>query len=216
MARESFQTYQTLLGLPGEPVEFIDTYAVWDLADWNSRDAPSTDKRPPFAELQAKLIGDLSPRAEEFAPGSHPFGARHVQRGSQMMFNLSAYARMLMSDFLANRGRIEIAEFRAPADFSALRQTTLINATGYGARALFGDLSVIPVRGQLARTAPQPDVHYALFYKDTAFVPRRDGSVFQVVGDSDYYGFNDDTTIPARAEAEHAVSTVAGLFAANV
>jgi hypothetical protein len=37
--------------------------------------------------------------------------------------------------------------------------------------------------------------------------------VFQVAGESDYYGFNDDTTIPDRAEAEHAVNTIAGLFA---
>jgi glycine/D-amino acid oxidase-like deaminating enzyme len=94
-----------------------------------------------------------------------------------------------------------------------LRQTTLINATGYGARALFDDQSVIPVRGQLARMIPQPDIHYGLSYKDVAFVPRRDGLVFQVFGETDYYGFNDDTTVPDRAEAEHAVNTIAGLFA---
>jgi D-amino-acid oxidase len=59
---------------------------------------------------------------------------------------------------------------------------------------------------------PQPDINYGLFYKDVAFVPRRGGLVFQVLGDSDYYGFNDDTTIPDRAEAEHAVDTIAGLY----
>ena len=187
MARESFQTYQSLLGLPGNPVEFI-------------------------AELQRKLIPDLVPRSEEFAPGSHPFGARYLQRNSMMMFNLAGYARMLMSDFLANRGRIEIAEFHAPADFLSLRQTTLINATGYGARALFGDQTVTPVRGQLARMIPQPDINYGLFYKDVGFIPRRDGLVFQVVGENDYYGYNDETTIPDRAEAEHAVLTIASLY----
>jgi hypothetical protein len=36
--------------------------------------------------------------------------------------------------------------------------------------------------------------------------------VFQVIGESDYYGFNDDTAIPDRAEAEHAVGTIAGLY----
>jgi glycine/D-amino acid oxidase-like deaminating enzyme len=93
-----------------------------------------------------------------------------------------------------------------------LRQTTVINATGYGARALFDDQSVVPVRGQLAHMIPQPDINYGLFYKDVAFIPRRDGLVFQVVGESDYYGFNDDTAIPDRAEAEHAVRTIAGLY----
>ena len=36
--------------------------------------------------------------------------------------------------------------------------------------------------------------------------------VFQVVGDDDYYGFNDDTAVPDRAEAELAVNTIAGLY----
>jgi glycine/D-amino acid oxidase-like deaminating enzyme len=214
MARESFRTYQTLLGLPGDPVEFIDNYAVWDPADWSRKDSSSADQRPPFARLQSELISDLAPHTENYAPGSHPFGTRFVQQDSMMMFNLTAYARLLISDFLANRGRIEVMEFHTPADFASLRQKTLINATGFGARALFGDESVTPVRGQLARAIPQPDIHYGLNYKDVFFVPRRDGLVFQVVGDNDYYGFNDDTTIPDRAEAEHAVNTIAGLYTA--
>ncbi|TLZ29513.1 MAG: hypothetical protein E6K27_01485 [Gammaproteobacteria bacterium] len=93
-----------------------------------------------------------------------------------------------------------------------MREKTLINATGYGARALFDDASVIPVRGQLARMIPQPQVDYGLIYKGVAFVPRRDGLVFQVIGETDYYGFNDETTVPDRAEAELAVNTIAGLF----
>jgi glycine/D-amino acid oxidase-like deaminating enzyme len=130
------------------------------------------------------------------------------------MFNITAYAHLLTSDFLAAGGKIEIAEFHAPADFAKLREKVLINATGFGARALFGDESVIPVRGQLARTIPEPDVGYGLFYKNVSFVPRRDGLVFQVVGEDDYYGFNDDSTIPDRAEAELAVNTIAGLYPA--
>jgi hypothetical protein len=212
MARESFQTYQSLLGLPGNPVEFIDIYNVRDAAD-RSRDAnPPANDRPPFAELQSELIADLIPHAEEFAPGSHQFGARYLRRDTPMMFNLSVYARLLMSDFLADHGKIEIAEFHTPADLASLPQTTVINATGYGARALFNDQSVVPVRGQLARMIPQPDINYGLFYRDVAFIPRRDGLVFQVLGEDDYYGFNDDTAIPDRAEAEHAVTTIAGLY----
>ena len=212
MARQSFQTYQTLLGLPGNPVEFIDNYFVSNDPHALRRRPPSDDRRPRFAELQRELIADLAPEGVEFAPGSHSLGPHYLRRNTLMMFNLSAYARMLMSDFLANGGRIEIKEFHAPADFAALPQETLINATGYGSRALFGDQSITPVRGQLARMIPQPDVGYGLFYKGVSFVPRRDGLVFQVVGNDDYYGFNDDTTTPSRTEAELAVNTIAGLF----
>ena len=212
MARESFRTYQTLLGLPGNPVEYIDQYFVSDQPQARRREGSSDDSRPKFAELQREMIPDLMTRAEDFGPGDHPFGTRYLQRNSFMMFNISAYARMLMADFLANGGQIEIREFHSPADFAQLRQKTLINATGYGARALFGDESIVPVRGQLARMIPQPEVNYGLFYKNVVFVPRRDGLVFQVVGADDYYGFNDDTTTPNRAEAELAVNTIAQLY----
>jgi len=212
MARQSFQTYQSLLGLPGNPVEFIDSYFVSDDSISVRRRGSSTDTRPKFAELQRELIADLIPRSEDFGPGSHPFSERYLRRNTLMMFNISAYARLLMEDFAANGGKIQIAEFHTPADFVKLREKVLVNATGYGARALFGDESIIPVRGQLARMIPQPEIGYGLFYKGVSFVPRRDGLVFQVVGDDDYYGFNDDTTVPDRAEAELAVNTIAGLY----
>ncbi|HEY2274189.1 MAG TPA: hypothetical protein VGH61_01675 [Steroidobacteraceae bacterium] len=47
--------------------------------------------------------------------------------------------------------------------------------------------------------------------RGVAFVPRRDGLVFQVIGDNDYYGFDDATTAPDRTEAALAVSTIAPL-----
>ena len=214
MARKSFQTYQSLLGLPGNPVEFIDNYYVSDEPDSTPRRETSSDPRPKFASLQRELIADLIPQSEDFEPGSHPLGRRHLQRHTLMMFNISAYARLLMADFVSAGGRIEIAEFHTPADFAKLREKVLINATGFGSRALFGDESIVPVRGQLARMIPQPDVNYGLYYQGVSFVPRRDGMVFQVVGDSDYYGYGDDTTVPDRAEAEHAVKTIAGLYGA--
>jgi glycine/D-amino acid oxidase-like deaminating enzyme len=212
MARQSFKTYQTLLGLPGNPVEYFDNYFVSDQGAASRGSASPADARPRFAELQRELIPDLMPVHEEFGPGTHQFGDRYLKRNTLMMFNISSYARLLFSDFVANGGKIEIAEFHAPAELTGLREKTLINATGYGSRALFGDESIVPVRGQLARMIPEPDVGYGLFYKKVGFVPRRDGWVFQVVGDDDYYGYNDDSVVPDRAEAELAVDTIASLF----
>jgi glycine/D-amino acid oxidase-like deaminating enzyme len=214
MVRQSFQTYQNLLGLPGNPVEFIDSYFVSDAPNAPRRRGVAGDTRPKFAELQRELVPDLIPDSEDFGPGSHPFSERYLRRNTLMMFNITAYARLLVADFVSNGGKIEIAEFHTPNDFAKLREKVLINATGYGARALFGDESIIPVRGQLARAIPQPEINYGLFYKGVSFVPRRDGLVFQVVGEDDYYGFNDDTTAPDRGEAELAVNTIAGLYKA--
>jgi D-amino-acid oxidase len=212
MARRSFATYQTLLGLPADPVEFIDEYWVSDSAGAAQRGLPPDDPRPRFAELQRELIPDLIMGGEEFAPGRHALGARYLRREGLMMFNLTAYTRLLMSDFLENGGQIRIDEFHTLADLGRVRERTLINATGYGARALFNDQTITPVRGQLTRAIPEPAIHYGLIYKGVAFVPRRDGLVFQVIGDSDYYGFNDETTVPDRAEGERAVNTIRELF----
>jgi glycine/D-amino acid oxidase-like deaminating enzyme len=161
------------------------------------------------------LTRDLIPQGTDFPPGSHSLGHRFLRRNSQLMFNLTAYTRTLLADFTANGGKIEVAEFRAPGEFERLKEKTLINATGFGARALFGDDSLIPVRGQMARMIPQAEVTYGLFYNRVSFVPRRDGLAFQVLGDNDYYGYGDETEMPDRAEAERAVNTIASLFAAT-
>src|ERR1700736_4448005 len=166
MARNSFQTYQTLLGLPGNPVEFIDSYVVSDDADTERRRSAPADGRPKFAELQRELINDLIPKSEDYAPGSHPFHDRYMRRNTLMMFNLTAYSRMLMSDFIANGGKIEIVEFHTRGDLATLRQKTLINATGYGSRALFDDQSITPVRGQLTRLIPQPEISCGFFFQN--------------------------------------------------
>ena len=213
MARQSFQTFQSFLGVAGTPVEFIDSFSVFDEATNRRRSEP--DGRPAFANLDRELIGDLIPQSADFQPGSHPLGQRLLRRNSQLMFNLTAYTRTLLADFSANGGKIEIAEFHAPGEFARLKENTLINATGYGARALFDDRSVVPVRGQLTRMIPQADVRYGLFYKDVGFVPRRDGLIFQVLGENDYYGYDDETEVPDRTEAEHAVNTIASLFAST-
>jgi glycine/D-amino acid oxidase-like deaminating enzyme len=212
MARTSYQTYQGFLGLPGPPVEYIDTYIVSE-APRGALAIPPADARPPFAELQRELIPDLIPATREFAPGSHSLGQRYLRGSSGMMFNITAYSRTLLEDFHSNGGRIQIREFHSVQDFAQLPQTTLINATGYGARDLLGDQSITPVRGQLTRLIPQMDINYGLFYRGVFFVPRRDGLVVQATGEDDYYGFGDATTTPDRDEARRTVDTISSLFA---
>jgi glycine/D-amino acid oxidase-like deaminating enzyme len=212
VARQSFDMYQSFLGLPGTPVEFVDQYFVSDSADQRRRQG-QPDPRPRFAELAHDLTPELIVTSEQFDPGSHSLGQRYLTRNSELMFNISSYAHTLLSDFYTSGGRLEIAEFGTPADLARIQEKTLVNCTGYGARALFQDTSVIPVRGQLARMMPAADVNYGLFYKSISFVPRRDGWVFQDVGDNDYFGYNIDTAQPDRSEAERAVRTIASLFA---
>ncbi len=209
MARTSFQAHQTWLGLAGSPVEFIDQYVGVP----PQRPEPPADPRPRFAHFEPELLEGIMPGVvETFAPGTHPLGNLTLRQFPTLMYNLTAYSHLLVSDFLASGGQIEVREFQSPSQLSRLRQRTVVNATGYGARALFDDTAVVPVRGQLARTPAEPDVTYGLVAAGAAFVPRRDGFVFQILGTDEYYGYGDDTAVPDRAEAERAVRTITGLF----
>jgi glycine/D-amino acid oxidase-like deaminating enzyme len=218
MTRTSWRMYQNLLGLPDAPVEFVDNFGLNDTAPTTAQRsavalrAPRADGRPHFAELDRELVPEIGVRAVEVDAATTPFATPFVRRGMQMMFNLPAYARLLMADFRAAGGRIVMDELRSPQDFARLPHRTLVNATGIGARALLGDTSVIPVRGQLAHLIPEPGIRYGLQYRKVGMVPRRDGFVLQVYGEDDYFGFDDPTRQPDMNEATLAVSTIAAAF----
>lgn len=209
VTRETHAMFQNFLGTAGTPVEYIDSYGVSDSQAPRQREASS---RPAFAELQRELTPDLLPKRAEYLPGTHPFGQRYVRRNTNLMFNLASYQRILMQDFEANGGKFEVTEFHSPSEFQRLKERVIVNATGYAARALMNDNSLTPVRGQLTRLIPQSDINYGVSYHNVSFLPRRDGFLIQVTGDSDYYGYDIEAAEPDRAEAELGVTTIASLF----
>jgi glycine/D-amino acid oxidase-like deaminating enzyme len=210
MARTSYATYQTLLGLPGEPVSWSDRYTLLEGAATSPR-----GPRPPgaihFAEYGERLR-DIVPGFHELSAGQHPFPVERVRHGTSMQFNVTDLAHQLTNDFLLEGGRIETMTFDTPADLARLKQPVVVNCTGYGARALWKDETITPVRGQIAWLAPQPEVRYGVYYRHVSVLPRPDGIVVQQVGDSDMWGYGVADERPDRAEAEGAVATIAGLF----
>jgi hypothetical protein len=198
------------LGLPGDPVEWRDGYNLHD-------DMLPEDENPGHGahEPEYANLGSAAPelRASSVAvpAAEHPFVASRVRRYTQLMFNLPAYQRLLMEDFLREGGVIEQREFTSPRQFAALSERTLINATGYGARALLGDDSLTPVRGQTARLIPQPEVSYGLNFsqRNLSVVSRRDGILVQAQADGDF-GSEDSTA--DRAASVAAVERLAEIF----
>jgi len=217
MARTSFKTYRSYLGLPGDPVQWIDYYILKDAApapQGGVRGQGPEAQGPEaldFAEYRA-LIRDLTPRPELEAPGGAPFPTAVVERSSTMMFNIADYGHTLMNDFLAAGGKIERAEFHAPSDLARLKEKVVINCPGYGARALWKDESIIPVRGQIGWLIPQPELTYGLYYRDVSIVPRRDGIVVQALEGGDMKGYGVDNETPDRQESEAAVAVIADLY----
>ena len=211
MARTSYKTHREYLGLPGAPVEWTDYYSV--VPDETKPAKPPAPSAPPldFAAY-GRDISDLVPKSRRLSPEAAPFRAAAVYRNEIMIFNIADYGHMLLNDFFTAGGRFQHADFRTPAQIAALGKKAVINCTGYGARALWQDETVTPVRGQIARLIPQRDVHYGLSYKQVFVVPRRDGIVVQDVAGGDMKGYGDTNEQVDRAESDRAVTTLAELF----
>jgi D-amino-acid oxidase len=215
MARTAFKAHRDYLGLPGTPVEWIDQYSV---ADDNSRSQPtgaaSSQGAPPAVDFASysRRIADLTPKWRRVPADATPFKAGAVARSEIMIFNIADYGHTLLNDFFIAGGQFRHAEFQAPSQIAALGRKVVINCTGYGARALWKDETLTPVRGQIARLIPQPDVRYGLTYRQVIAVPRRDGIVIQSFEGGEMKGYGDTNETPDRAEAEQAVTTLAELF----
>ncbi len=160
-----------------------------------------------------RLLRDIVPVFRDMPAGSHPFGERRVRHGVSMQFNIHLLQRLLTADFLRAGGRILPADFRSPADLLALPEAVIVNCTGYGARALWADDSIIPVRGQLAWLPAQPEAPYGLYYRGVSSLSRPDGLILQFVGNDDMLGVGDDNESPDRAEALAAINTLGEIFA---
>jgi glycine/D-amino acid oxidase-like deaminating enzyme len=211
MARLSHRRYQTLLGLPAHPVEYRD---IFQLADepFGERERHGEPGEPEYPRFSRALTPDLAPRPVDFSDRAHPFPVPYVRRNPLMMFNISAYSRLLLDDFARGGGEIVTAELKGPEDFAALEERTIINCTGYGARALLGDESIRPVRGQTAKLIPQPEVDYGIQYRDgkVSVYPRRDGLLVQAGAEGD---FGNDAENVDPEESREAIARLAELVA---
>jgi D-amino-acid oxidase len=210
MARISFKTYRGYLGLPGSPVEWSDRYSLSDISPEESAKYRPADPLG-FAHYEDR-IRDLDPHYELLPTGSTPFPTPYVRRGSAMVFNIADYGHTLMTDFLTAGGKLVRAEFHTPADLAALKEKVVINCPGYGARALWKDETIIPVRGQIGWLIPQPEVNYGFFYNGVSVLGRRDGIVVQMVEGGDMRGYGDDNETVNRAESEDGVRRVAEMY----
>ena len=77
-----------------------------------------------------------------------------------LQFDPDIYLEALMRDVLAFGGSIIIRGFDSPRDFMSLPEPLIVNCTGLGAKRLFRDDELTPVKGQLycARTAARRDL----------------------------------------------------------
>jgi len=136
---------------------------------------------------------DLYPAIEIHRDPDHYFGFPYVKQFSTMLIEPSIYLAALLRDFYIAGGRVVVKEFRTHEEIMRLPESVVFNCTGLGARALFNDQKLGPVRGQLEVLLPQPEVDYCYLSRGYMF-PRRDGIVLGGTFD------HDDWSLAPRAD----------------
>ena len=190
MCLDSYRSYQYLVGLSGNPIEWVDTYFISNRspeqrkADEEAFYAANPNEAR-FAHFK-NLAKEISPKSEELSQSTSPFSMRYVTKNRRMIFNISAYSKYLMDEIRLNGGRVVTKEFKSKGELTHLPEPTLINCTGLGAKSLFKDSQMVPVRGQLLGLIPQPEVNYGLTCDDAYMLPRRDGILLGTMKNGNY------------------------------
>jgi len=122
-------------------------------------------------------VRDLLPGLRDLAPGERPFPYPIVRTFETMLIEPAFYLPAVMRDHARAGGRIVARTFATPADVAALPERTVVNCTGLGSAALFGDKEMFPIKGQLTILRPQPEVDYITLPPDLYMFPRHDGIV---------------------------------------
>jgi D-amino-acid oxidase len=147
----SYRQLQLMAG-PYFGVSWLDNFTLTDQAPNPNRQQSSTD-RP-------SLNAGFDAGREVYGPGEHPFPTKYAIRNPALRIEPNIYLDALVREFLLWGGHIVIRKFDTPRDLMSLRERIIINCTGLGARELFGDRELLPLKGQLTVLVPQSEVNY--------------------------------------------------------
>jgi D-amino-acid oxidase len=121
-------------------------------------------------------IRALLPEARLLSPSEHPFtGFEFVRQFDSMIIEPPVYLAAMLDEFRIAGGKIIVGEIPDRAAIQALSEKLVFNCTGLGAKALFDDDELMPVKGQLTILLPQPEIQYAVAHDDCYMFPRSDG-----------------------------------------
>ena len=185
---------------------------------WITNYAPTDSSEPPRGD-NALLPAHLQSERTLLQRGEHPFPTPYAFERPELRIEPNIYLPALMDDVLAFGGQFVIRKFETTRDVLALSENVIVNCTGLGAKALFGDEELMPLRGLLVLLPPQDDVNYStsggfnipeaqrgLFIH---MMPRRDGIVLGGTSERDVW-----TTDVNEAEKKRIIDNHVTLFAA--
>ena len=158
-SRFAYRYFQDFVGA-GYGVRWIDNYYLSDEVRENRL---------------VGLLPDVFASATQLRPDEHPFAAASALRVRTMLIEPAIYLNALLRDVHIAGGNVVVGELRDRQAVAALPERLVINCTGLGAAALFGDDQLMPVKGQLTILFPQPEVDYMVLQRGLYMFPRADG-----------------------------------------
>ena len=118
----------------------------------------------------------MMPELRDLSPHEHPFsGYQFVRQFDTMIVEPPTYLSALLDEIRIAGATIRVMEIRDRSEIQNLPEKLVFNCTGLGAKALFADEELTPVKGQLTILLPQPEVQYAIGQGDCYMFPRTDG-----------------------------------------
>jgi D-amino-acid oxidase len=162
-ARYGYRRYQIMTN-PQYGIRWMRNYYI-----------ANTPWKYPITGGQFGLIPDLLPEIKDLKVGEHPWGTKLVRQFDGLIVEPPIYLPAMLTDVRIAGGKIVVRELRSLDEVRALPEKLVFNCTGLGAKALFNDVELTPIRGQLTFLVPQPEVTYATLYENTYMFSRRDG-----------------------------------------
>jgi len=102
-------------------------------------------------------------------------GYQFVRQFDTMIIEPPIYLAALLDEIRLAGATTKVVEIHDRGEIQNLPEKLVFNCTGLGARALFADEELTPVKGQLTILLPQPEVQYAIGQGDLYMFPRTDG-----------------------------------------
>ncbi|MBK9166750.1 MAG: FAD-dependent oxidoreductase [Bryobacterales bacterium] len=198
-SRFSFRYFQYLTGR-GYGVRWTPVYYL--------HPEPGRDSISPTGAMEG--ISDLFRDVRRVDGPDNPFGTPGGQRVMTLLIEPYTFLDALLRDFFAAGGKLEVREFRDRGEVEALPEPMIVNSTGLGARALFGDEELMPIKGQLVFLLPQPEVDYMTVGPSGIYMfPRKDGILLGGTHERGEWSLD-----PDPAQSERILNDSARLFGA--
>jgi D-amino-acid oxidase len=191
-AQYAYTRYQIMIG-PRYGIRWMRNYYLqneaWAETSYSGIQSPLRSMMPEFRDL---------------TPQEHPFtGYTHVRQYDTMIVEPPVYLPAMVDDVRRAGGVIRVQEIRDIAELQQLPQKLVFNCTGLGARDLFHDEELQPIRGQLTILLPQPEVQYATIFEGLYMFSRSDGIILGGTHDLGNWSLESNETQKADILARH-------------